>query len=203
MKSIYVNGECCSVRMSLAIWILNALITHIVWCDICRVVIIHNQHFPQCLQANAVVCCVFEMIIGPGHWMGGNWSHYPIMWITVNECRYLRQISSNHRICLLTIIRLSNTYKLMQTVHLWYVSHQTVLAFVWCTSNTCYTIDEAVSLSWFNYCLMGRVFFQSIALLSAHYSHAKWLVTLAETTTGTPFMLCMSHTQSRSNELAM
>lgn len=127
-------------------WNSESLITHIVWCDICRVVIIHNQHFPQCLQANAVVCCVFEMIIGPGHWMGGNWSHYPIMWITVNECRYLRQISSNHRICLLTIIRLSNTYQLMQTVHLWYVSHQTVLAFVWCTLNTCYTIVEAVLL---------------------------------------------------------
>lgn len=51
---------------------------YVFWFDINVFGVVENQHFPQCLQINAIIWRKLDSFIGPGHWLGDKRSHYPL-----------------------------------------------------------------------------------------------------------------------------
>lgn len=56
---------------------INHKWTYVFWFNINAFGVVENQHFPQRFQINAIVWWKLDSLIGPGHWLFDECSHYP------------------------------------------------------------------------------------------------------------------------------
>lgn len=98
----------------------NPKLTYVFWFDINAFGVVENQHFPQRFQINAIVWWKLNSLIGPGHWLFDECSHYPSSKNCVSARkatgRHTRSLQSNYQLSVLTVSNSGGLYFVVRVV---------------------------------------------------------------------------------------